>query len=386
MAVVKYKERILYMQNKKPLFYLIVAALLALAIKYSSSIFDSASLILSVLMPLIIGCIIAYILNILVVKIESLPIFKNTSSPVYKARRAISILASLLIIALVIVLLVKTIIPQLGSALSLIISEIPPAISRFIDWIHSKNVEIPQLEEWLASLDINWQKISSYIISGANSLFTSAFSLLSSFGGIVVNLVIALIFALYILAGKERLARQFKSLADVYLKDKARGRLMYFLATAHDTFTKFIVGQFTEAIILGVLCIVGMWIFRFPYAAMIGTLIGATALLPIVGAYIGAFVGFFMIVTVSPIKAFAFIFFIVILQQLEGNLIYPRVVGSSIGLPGIWVLAAVTVGGGLWGIGGMLIAVPTAATIYKLIKKDVDKKQTAALSVPSNNE
>lgn len=158
------------MQNKKPLFYLIVAALLALAIKYSSSIFDSASLILSVLMPLIIGCIIAYILNILVVKIESLPIFKNTSSPVYKARRAISILASLLIIALVIVLLVKTIIPQLGSALSLIISEIPPAISRFIDWIHSKNVEIPQLEEWLASLDINWQKISSYIISGSKQL------------------------------------------------------------------------------------------------------------------------------------------------------------------------------------------------------------------------
>ena len=373
------------MRTKKALLYIVLAALLALMVKYSGELLNFAALLASVLTPLVIGCVMAYILNLLVVKIEALSVFKDTSSPLYKFRRAIGILASFIIIAAVIFLLIKIIIPQLGDALRLIVSEIPPAINRFIDWIHAKEIDLPQLEELLGSLDLSWSKISSYLISGVNDIFSSAFYILSSFGGIVVNVVIALIFALYILAGKEKLAAQFKALADTYLKERSRARLMYVLSTLNDTFSKFIIGQFTEAVILGVLCIAGMWIFRFPYAAMIGTLIGATALLPIVGAYIGGFVGFIMIVTVSPIKAVAFIFFLVILQQLEGNLIYPRVVGSSIGLPGIWVLAAVTVGGGLWGIGGMLIAVPTAATVYKLLKNDVAKKQ-AALSSPSSTD
>lgn len=373
------------MRTKKALLYIVLAALLALMVKYSGKLLNFAALLASVLTPLVIGCVMAYILNLLVVKIEALSVFKDTSSPLYKFRRAIGILASFIIIAAVIFLLIKIIIPQLGDALRLIVSEIPPAINRFIDWIHAKEIDLPQLEELLGSLDLSWSKISSYLISGVNDIFSSAFYILSSFGGIVVNVVIALIFALYILAGKEKLAAQFKALADTYLKERSRARLMYVLSTLNDTFSKFIIGQFTEAVILGVLCIAGMWIFRFPYAAMIGTLIGATALLPIVGAYIGGFVGFIMIVTVSPIKAVAFIVFLVILQQLEGNLIYPRVVGSSIGLPGIWVLAAVTVGGGLWGIGGMLIAVPTAATVYKLLKNDVAKKQ-AALSSPSSTD
>src|SRR5699024_8175623 len=149
------------------------------------------------------------------------------------------------------------------------------------------------------------------------------------------------------------------------------------LKTAHDTFTKFIVGQCTEAVILGTLCTIGMLLFRFPYATMIGTLIGATALLPVVGAYLGAAVGAFMIFTIDPLKALGFLIFIAILQQLEGNLIYPRVVGSSVGLPGIWVLAAVTVGGGLGGIIGMLLAVPVTATLYKLLQKDVQKRKAA---------
>ena len=373
------------MRTKKALLYVLLAALLALMVKYSGELLNFAALLASVLTPLVIGCVMAYILNLLVVKIEALSVFKDTSSPIYKFRRAIGILASFIIIAAVIFLLIKIIIPQLGDALRLIVSEIPPAINRFIDWIHAKEIDLPQLEELLGSLDLSWSKISSYLISGVNDIFSSAFYILSSFGGIVVNVVIALIFALYILAGKEKLAAQFKALADTYLKERSRARLMYVLSTLNDTFSKFIIGQFTEAVILGVLCIAGMWIFRFPYAAMIGTLIGATALLPIVGAYIGGFVGFIMIVTVSPIKAVAFIVFLVILQQLEGNLIYPRVVGSSIGLPGIWVLAAVTVGGGLWGIGGMLIAVPTAATVYKLLKNDLAKKQ-AALSSPSSTD
>ena len=166
-----------------------------------------------------------------------------------------------------------------------------------------------------------------------------------------------------------------QTLAKTYLKETWYRRTALVLSTAHDTFSRFIVGQCTEAVILGALCTAGMFLFRFPYAAMVGTLIGATALLPVVGAYLGAFVGAFMIFTVSPLQAVGFLVFIAILQQIEGNLIYPRVVGSSVGLPGIWVLCAVTIGGGLSGIIGMLFAVPLTATVYKLIRQDVRKRQ-----------
>ncbi len=159
------------------------------------------------------------------------------------------------------------------------------------------------------------------------------------------------------------------------MKKRFQNGLTLVLKTAHNTFTKFIVGQCTEAVILGSLCTVGMFILRFPYASMIGTLVGATALLPVVGAYLGAGVGAFMILTVNPLRAVGFLVFIIILQQIEGNLIYPRVVGSSVGLPGIWVLAAVTMGGGIGGIAGMLLAVPVTATLYKLLGKDVKRRK-----------
>ena len=198
---------------------------------------------------------------------------------------------------------------------------------------------------------------------------------LGSIGSMVVTFVVALIFAIYLLAGREKLFAQFQTLAKTYLKETWYRRTALVLSTAHDTFSRFIVGQCTEAVILGALCTAGMFLFRFPYAAMVGTLIGATALLPVVGAYLGAFVGAFMIFTVSPLQAVGFLVFIAILQQIEGNLIYPRVVGSSVGLPGIWVLCAVTIGGGLSGIIGMLFAVPLTATVYKLIRQDVRKRQ-----------
>ena len=200
-------------------------------------------------------------------------------------------------------------------------------------------------------------------------------ALLGALGGTVMQSFIALIFALYLLAGKDRLNRQFHALADTYLPERFTRRLWYVLVTAHDTFTRFFVGQFTEAIIIGVLCTLGMALFRLPYATMIGTLVGATALLPVVGAYLGAGIGAFMILTVNPLQALVFLIFIAVLQQLEGNLIYPRVVGTSIGLPGIWVLAAVTVGGGIGGIAGMLLAVPVTATFYRLLRTDVQRRQ-----------
>lgn len=189
--------------------------------------------------------------------------------------------------------------------------------------------------------------------------------------------IISLIFAIYMLFGKETLRQQFDKLLHVYAPRKPRGEILRFITLAHETFTSYIIGQITEAFILGFLCGTGMFILRLPYALMTGVIVGASALIPVMGAYIGAIVGAFLIVTISPLKAVEFVVYLAILQQIEGNVIYPRVVGGSIGLPGIWVLAAVSVGGGLLGIPGMLIGVPLTATVYKWIRMDVSTKLQA---------
>lgn len=367
------------MQNKKPWLYLAAVAVVLLALKYSDALLGGIRLLFSLLVPLLLGCGVAYVLNILVAKLESLPPLRDPQSKLYPVRRALSITGALVGILLVITLLFGIIIPQLVDAFRVMLINVPPAVNEFLAWLDSLDVTLPQLEAWLRSLNLNWpdllQKATTYLTSGVGNMFTSAFGLLSSLGGIVMQVVIAVIFALYLLAGKERLGRQFHAVAETYLPPRVCRTLWYVLATAHDTFTKFFVGQFTEAIVIGVLCTLGMWLFRLPYATMIGTLVGATALLPVVGAYLGAAVGAFMILTVNPLQALGFLVFIAILQQLEGNLIYPRVVGTSIGLPGIWVLTAVTVGGGIGGIAGMLLAVPVTATLYRLLRADVHRRQ-----------
>lgn len=367
------------MQNKKPWLYLAAVAVVLLALKYSDTLFGGIRLFFSLLVPLFIGCGVAYVLNILVARLEKLPPLHNPQSKVHPFRRGISITGALLIILLVLALLVVIIIPQIVDAFRVMLINVPPAVNEFLAWLNSLNIDLPQLETWLRSLNVNWpellQKATTYLTSGVGDVFNSAIGFVSSVGGVVMQVIISVIFALYILAGKERLGRQFHALADTYLPAGVCNRLWYVLGVAHDTFTKFFVGQFTEAIIIGVLCTLGMMLFRLPYATMISTLVGATALLPVVGAYLGAAVGAFMILTVNPLQAIGFLIFIAILQQLEGNLIYPRVVGTSIGLPGIWVLTAVTLGGGIGGIAGMLLAVPVTATIYRLIRADVRQRR-----------
>ena len=192
-----------------------------------------------------------------------------------------------------------------------------------------------------------------------------------------VTLAVAFIFSIYILYWKEKLGNQFTRLFKRYIPDKITNKIFYVLGVLNKSFKSFIIGQCTEAVILGVLCMLGMLILRLPYAVMTGCLIGFTALIPIAGAYIGAGVGALMIFTVSPVQSVIFLIYLVILQQIEGNLIYPKVVGSSIGLPGIWVLAAVTVGGGVMGIMGMLVAVPVASAIYQIVREDVNRKVPA---------
>ena len=218
------------------------------------------------------------------------------------------------------------------------------------------------------------------VSTGIGSTIQLVFETLSTLVSGLVTTLLSFIFSIYLLFSKERIKRQFNKLFNTYLPEKATEKIRYVLHVFNGTFRKYVIGQCTEALILGCLCIIGMLIFNMPFATMIGTLIAFTALIPIAGAYIGAAVGALMIVTVSPAQSLGFLLFIFILQQLEGNLIYPKVVGSSIGLPGIWVLATVTIGGAVAGVLGMLLAVPVVASIYRIIKHDVIRRNPAPSS------
>ena len=230
----------------------------------------------------------------------------------------------------------------------------------------------PAVTNLQADIPALLQQFFSWIGSGAGA---SLFGYLSSFVSVLFNLFVSLVFAIYLLAGKEWLGTRADRLMGTYLPAAVRRKLLYILGTLNNSFHRFIVGQVTEAVILGGLCILGMLLFRFPYAVMIGILVGATALIPVLGAYIGAIVGILMIFTESPFQALLFLVFIVVLQQLENQLIYPKVVGTSIGLPGILVFTAVMTGGSLFGVAGILLGIPTAAACYQFLKDDLKRRK-----------
>lgn len=358
--------------------YLVLAAALVLGILYFEPILSFAGRLWGIASPLVIGGVIAYILNIIMKALERMILPKTQKSDLIKLRRMICIILSLILIAAMLSLILWLVIPELINAFGVIGQSIPVMFEKLQTWAAENEELVPAVAAAITELEIDWQSLGNnlleYLRSGLGGFLGTTFSIVGAVAGGVMNFVIGLIFAIYILASKEKLAAQLKKVIHAYAKPDWIRKGKVVLTTVNATFSSFIVGQFTEAIVLGSLCTIGMLILRFPYAPMIGAFIGATALIPVVGAYLGAFVGAFMILTVDPIKAVFFLIFIVVLQQLEGNLIYPRVVGSSIGLPGMWVLAAVTVGGGLMGVGGMLLGVPTVATLYKLLARDVNEK------------
>ncbi len=351
-----------------------------LAIHYWSSLTRFVGVLFSAASALIIGCVIAYVLNILMSFYEKHYFPKSQSKAVGKSRRVVCMLAAMLTLVVVVALIIGLVLPELAACVRLLIAEIPLAIERLVEWMEETGLLATIMtDDAVASLTaINWQEkiteLLSVLAAGVGGVAQVAVGAVSATFSVVAQFVIGLIFAIYLLVGKETLGGQVNRLMDYYLKPEWNEKIRYMVGIFDNSFHKFIVGQCIEAVVLGVLCILGMTILRLPYAMMIGTLIGFTALIPVAGAYIGAGVGAFMILTVSPVQALVFLVFVVILQQLEGNLIYPKVVGSSIGLPGVWVLAAVTIGGGIMGIPGMLLGVPTVAAVYQLLRNNLDKK------------
>ena len=328
----------------------------------------------SAAVPLFVGAVIAYIVNILMSFYERHYFPKGKKKFWTVTRRPVCLTVAFLTLAAIIAGVLWLIVPNLISCVKLLVAEVPGAVTKGMEWMEARGLLSGEIQELLS--DLNWQdvwtKVGGWLTSGLGSMVDIVVQAVSSVFSGIVTAFIGFVFALYLLLSKENLKRQCNKVMDRYLNAGVAGKIRYVLSVLNDCFHKYIVGQCTEALVLGVLCLIGMLILRLPYATMISALVAFTALIPIAGAYIGAGVGAFMILTVSPLKALIFLIFIVVLQQLEGNLIYPKVVGSSLDLPAMWVLAAVTVGGGILGIPGMLIGVPITAALYKLARAAVN--------------
>ena len=327
-------------------------------------------------LPLLIGAAVAYPINILASFFERHLLSKSDNKFVLKTRRGLAVTLAFVSLISIVTIIIALVVPQLTKCVKMLIDEIPDALSFVVTQLDKFEFVPDDIIGFLSGID--WQSkitsIISTVTSGVGSVMNVVRSTVSTVVSGVTTTVLAVIFAIYVLLSKDKLLKQFKTLIKHYLPDKVSEGIYYVGSVANDSFHKFIVAQCTEAVILGGLCTLGMFILRLPYAAMIGAVTVVTAFIPVVGALLGGAIGAFLIFMESPVKALIFIIFIVLLQQIEGDLIYPKVVGNSMGLPSIWVLAAVTVGAGMFGILGMLLSVPAASTVYRLIKNDVAKK------------
>ncbi|MFR1757109.1 MAG: AI-2E family transporter [Thomasclavelia spiroformis] len=339
-------------------------------------IFKSISKLISVIMPFILGFIIAFILNVLMIRVEKVLNKFFTTNKFQIIKRIASIILSILILLGVLLLVVKLVIPEISNAIKLIAASLPEVFETLEKWSKGDSGISLQLKSFFDTVDAQslTSEFSEFAKIGFTGVLGSTVDILSMFVNGIFNIIVGFVFAIYILMSKETLKRQTRKLLSTCLPPKITNKIIEIATISRTTFTNFIIGQTIEAIILGSLCALGMKIFGFPYAPMVGTLVGITAFIPIIGAFIGGGIGAFMIMTVDPMQALLFIIYLVILQQIEGDLIYPRVVGSSVGLPSIWVLFAVTVGGGLWGIVGVLFSVPTLSVIYLLLKEYINNR------------
>ncbi len=338
--------------------------------------------VFGLLQPLFIGFCIAFVLNVPMRFLEG-HLFTRTKKPILQAlRRPLCILISIVFIVTVLSVILLIVLPELLNAFGVLAKSIPLFLDAVLKGLQNWSAEnadaIPSLQQWLANLKIDWAGIGRSLITfattGAGNLLGSTVQVATSIAGSLTNLMFSFFLALYMLLGKEKLIRQIRAVLRAVFPLAAVRRIEAVLSLSARIFASFITGQCTEACILGTLCWLGMTLLRLPYAPMIGALIGFTALIPIVGAFIGTIVGAFMIAMVNPMSAVWFVVFLLTLQQFEGNLIYPRVVGSSVGLPGIWVLSAVTIGGAISGIVGMLFSVPVASILYALVRTGTKRR------------
>lgn len=350
-------------------------ALVIFALVNFSKIFTFLGKVISIFSPFLLGIILAFVLNVLNNFIEKKIFGKIKPSKIWnKIKRPLCITLSLILVFLTIFFVMNLLIPQLKNSASLFTDTLPAYKEDIIGILNKFDIDKSTVNKVGEYLDNFGKVITDYIKGNSKDVITVTTEVATSVVNIISKGIITLVFAIYMIAQKETLSRQINKVMKAYLKPKTINKINTVGTLANKTFSNFVTGQCLEALIFGSLVFVGMLIFRFPYASTIGVLLGFTALIPIFGAFIGTAIGFILIMMVSPVKAILFVVFIIVLQQIEGNLIYPRVVGKSIGLPGMWVLLSVTVGGSIGGILGMLIATPLCSLLYALFTKMVNDR------------
>lgn len=371
--------------NKKTLKFILAiitfTVLLNWSINHASAFSEVISGIIDLLSPFIIGACLAFIINTIMRPVEKLwakvPLKRRTKL-FDKAKRPVCLTFSALVVFGAVFAILFMIIPQLIETVSSFANKLDKYIANLNTFVDKIYAFFERYNIVLPSIEFNWSKagqlLDKFLDNYADSFINRTVEITSSIVTVIVNFIIAVFFSLYLLSKKERLGKHASRLVYALRPKKKAEKIIAFVHLISDTFTKFVTGQLLEAIIIGVLCFIGMLILKMPYPAVISILIGFTALIPVFGALFGTTIGAFLILLVDPMKALWFVIFIIVLQQIETNLIYPKVVGKSVGLPGILVLASVTIGGGAFGIIGMLFSVPVCTVLYCVYKEFIEKK------------
>ena len=353
-----------------------------------SDVLGIISTTLAILFPFLLGCFLAFILNLPMKAIEAKIPDSIQRWSLQKWKRPVSLVLTLLLFSAVLYVTASMIIPALAETIQILAGAVPSFIDSMIDFINEYNISNGFLDDILEEVTAQLQNLDSELMSFIRNLSTGVISstigFVSSLVSFLTTFIIAVVFAIYILLSKERLLCQIKMLLFAHCSDRFAKRTIRIGRLVQHTFSSFFSGQFIEACILGAMFIICMTIFRIPYALLIGVVIALTALVPIFGAFIGCIIGIFLIMIESPMKAVFFLVMFLILQQIEGNLIYPKVVGTSVGLPAIWVLAAVSIGGSLFGIAGMLFFIPVFSVVYNLLREHT-WKQLRRKKIPEKN-
>ena len=377
--------------TKQIMKIVIVAIILLVALMNIQPVWNVCKIFLGILSPFIWGLAIAFILNIFMTFYEN-KVFKSrkkesakikeknnkTKNIVRKkksgAKRTLSIMLSILTIIAVISIILTLIIPQFIEVIRNLISNIPSYLENLKNYGIEITEKVPEINNYIQNIHIDTEALKNGIMNISKDVLSVTINQISGVFSGIVNFVIAIVFAVYILANKEDLKIQAKKFVYARFNKEKADFIVKVSRLSRDSFRNFLTGQAKEAVILGVLCAIGMLILQIPYAGPIGALTALTAFIPIVGAFIGGFIGAVLIVAVDPIKAIIFIIFIIILQQIEGNLIYPHIVGKNIGLPSIWVLVAITIGGSLFGIIGMIVGLPIVSIIYAITMENTNER------------
>ncbi|MGC4018593.1 MAG: AI-2E family transporter [Muricomes sp.] len=345
--------------------------------KYSL-LLDALGFVLGILFPFLLGGAIAFILNVPMHFVEH-KLFHNSKikgkKGFQRVARPVSLLLTILLVVGIIALVIFVVVPKLGSTLMSLGRNIQNFVPRVETWVGKLFDDNQEIVTLINDISIDWQKVLNSMIqffkNGAGSVLGSTFSVAKSIVSGMTTFIISFVFACYILLQKERLNIQVRKIMYAYLKKEHVEKVLDVCSLTYKTFSSFLTGQCVEAVILGTMFVITMTVLRLPYALLVGILIAFTALIPIFGAFIGCFVGVFLILMEAPVKALIFLIMFLLLQQIEGNLIYPRVVGNSVGLPSIWVLAAVSIGASLMGIVGMLVFIPIVSVLYTLFRNNV---------------